>query len=118
MTIKKIIFIICLILIGAVTFWYSTLKNDNKDLIWVHDGRLEILPSIYDEVGDNSLRCWAFQLVWDDMIRNIEISSQSQYFNNLNKQNFTGKDISSKDYYNKYWLLTLDLKSEIEKDCS
>lgn len=115
MTIKKIIFIICLILIGAVTFWYSTLKNDNKDLIWAHNGSLEILPSIYDEVGDNSLRCWAFQLVWDDMIRNIEISSQSQYFNNLNKQNFTGKDISSKDYYNKYWLLTLDLKSEIEK---
>ena len=116
MTIKKITFIICLILVGAGTFWYSTLKSDNnKDLIWVHYGNLEVLPSIYDEVSDNSLRCWAFQLVWNDMIKDIDVLSQSQYFNNLNKQSSTGAEIPSKNYYNKYWLFTLDLKLEIEK---
>jgi len=115
MTIKKIIFIICLILVWVGTFWYSTLKSDNKNLIWVHYGSLEVLPSIYDEVGDNSVRCWAFQLAWNDLTQDIDISSQSQYFKNLNKQTFSGGDIPPKNYYNKYWLFTLDLKSEIEK---
>ncbi len=115
MIVKKTTFIICLILIGIGTFWYSTLKSDNKDLVWVQHGKLEVLPSIYDEIGDNSLRCGAFQLAWNDLIKDIEISSQSQYFNNLNRQNFSWGEISPNNYYNKYWLFTLDLKTDIEK---
>lgn len=81
---------------------------------------LNVLTSIDDDVTDNSLWCGTFQLVWNDMVNNVVkqdvvFSPQLKDVENLNKQTFSEKYLSYNSYYTKFWLLTLDLKDEIEK---
>ena len=47
--------------------------------------------------------------------KDVVFSPQLKSVENLNKQTFTNKELSSNSYYSKFWLLTLDLKDEIEK---
>lgn len=88
--------------------------------IWKSNWDIHVLTSIDDDVVNNSMWCWTFQLVWNDMVNNIVkkdvvFSPQLKSVENLNKQTFTNKELSSNSYYSKFWLLTLDLKDEIEK---
>ena len=63
--------------------------------------------------------CWTFQLVWNDMVnevvkQDVVFTPQLKIVENLNKQTFTNRELSPNSYYSKFWLLTLDLKEEIE----
>lgn len=116
--------LLCLLLIGLIIFillfinnWWNISRSKWK--IRKSDGELHVLASIDDKVVWDSMRCWTFQLVWNDMVN--EIVKQDVIFNpqlkiveNLNKQTFTNKELSPNSYYSKFGLLTLDLKEEIE----
>ena len=117
-----IIGIICFVVLLACWLgWYYLLKN-NKWLTnpsWESDWNLHVLTSIDDEVVGDSMWCWTFQLVWNDMVneivkQDVVFSPQLKIVENLNKQTFTNKELSPNSYYSKFWLLTLDLKEEIE----
>ncbi len=124
---KIIIGIICFIVVLACCIgWYFLMWN--KDLSFNHeivssrksDWELHVLTSIDDEVVGDSMWCGTFQLVWNDMVnevvkKDVEFNPQLKIVKNLNKQTFTKKQLSPSSYYSKFWLLTLDLKAEIEK---
>ena len=110
---KKIGFFACVMAIWMCMLWYSVLKTDSKDLIWVYNWFIDVVTSIDDEIRENSVRCGSFQLAWNDFIKDMWLESQN--FWGLSKQTFKSNYISENNYYNNFWLFTLDLKSEIEK---
>lgn len=122
---KIIIGIICFVVLLACCFGGYFLFKNNGKWIWLgsssrkSDWKLHILTSIDDEVVGDSMWCWTFQLVWNDMVnevvkQDIVFSPQLKIVKNLNKQTFTNKELSPNSYYSKFGLLTLDLKEEIE----
>ena len=119
---KIIIGIICfVVLLVCWIGWYYLLKNSKWLTIpaWKSDWKLHVLTSIDDKVVGDSMWCGTFQLVWNDMVnevvrKNVEFNPQLKIVENLNKQTFTNKELSPDSYYSKFWLLTLDLRAEIE----
>ena len=115
---KIIISIICFVVL--LTCWiggYFLFKNNNT--LWRSDWDIHVLTSIDDEVVGDSMWCGTFQLVWNDMVnevvkQDVVFTPQLKIVENLNKQTFTNKELSPNSYYSKFWLLTLDLKKEIE----
>lgn len=92
--------------------------NNNPEKKYSED--IETIATLEDEITKNSAWCGTFQLVWNDMVNNVVkqdvvFTPQKQIVENLNKQTFKEDQISEKDYYKTYDLLTLDLKAEIEK---
>lgn len=82
---------------------------------------IEIVATLEDEITTNSAWCGTIQLVWNDMVNNVIkqdviFTPQKQVVNNLNKQSFTEDQLSEKDYYKVYDLVTQNLKEEIEKN--
>ena len=134
MTKKTIFWIYIVLWILAIYIGIWLLKdNDNQiiqgpentpqeitwDNTWDSDWNLHIMTSIDDEIVADSMRCWTFQLVWNDMVNNVVkqdviFNPQLQIVENLNKQTFSNEYLSPNSYYSKFGLLTLDLKSEIE----
>lgn len=112
---KGIWFLAFIIALWVCTLWYSILRTDSKDLMWIYNWFLDVVVSIDDETRDNSVRCGSLQLLRNDLLNSIEIDASAQVFNWLNKQSFKADQISQNIYYNKFGLFTLDLKSEIEK---
>lgn len=100
----------------------SSLFNieDDKESNVQTGEKINIVPTLLDDVSTNSAWCGTFQLVWNDMQN--EVVGQDIIFNpqvtmveNLNKQSFKSSDISE-DYYYKIWgLKTKKLKETIEK---
>lgn len=124
---KIIIWIICFLAILACCIaWYFLLWN--KDLsfnLWwdnvsrESDWNIHVLASIDDEVVGDSMWCWTFQLVWNDMIKEVVkqdviFTPQLKIAENLNKQTFTIDQLSPSGYYVKFWLFTKNLKKDIE----
>ena len=121
---KQIIFwIVCAIVwlacgFGLMYFFQNKISWLNKTTR-KSDWDLHVLTSIDDEVLGDSMWCGTFQLVWNDMVnevvkKDVEFNPQLKIVENLNKQTFTNKQLSPSSYYSKFWLLTLDLKEEIE----
>ena len=118
---KIIIGIICfLILLVCWLGWYFLMNNNSFGTSSCKsDWNLHVLSSIDDKVVGDSMWCWTFQLVWNDMVnevveQDVVFTPQLKIVENLNKQTFTNKELSPDSYYSKFWLLTLDLKEEIE----
>ena len=119
---RVIICVICFVILLACWIgWYYWFKGSNWLTIqsWKSDWNLHVLTSIDDEVVWDSMWCWTFQLVWNDMVnevvkQDVVFDPQLKIVENLNKQTFTNKELSPNSYYSKFWLLTLDLKKEIE----
>ena len=121
---KQIVFwIICAIVWLACGFgWMYFFQNKPSRFNNVSrksDWNLHVLTSIDDKVVGDSMWCWTFQLVWNDMVnevvqKDVVFTPQLEIVKNLNKQTFTNKQLSPGSYYSKFWLLTLDLKAEIE----
>ena len=81
---------------------------------------IKTVATLEDEITTNSIWCGTFQLVWNDMVNNVVkqdvvFTPQEKIVENLNKQTFKEDQLSEKDYYKVYDLLTLDLKEKIEK---
>ena len=105
-----IVVIILLVVLAGV---YVYLFKNNSD-------EIKTVATLEDEITTNSIWCGTFQLVWNDMVNNVVkqdvvFTPQEKLVENLNKQTFKEDQLSEKDYYKAYDLLTLDLKEKIEK---
>lgn len=110
---RKIGFFACVLAIWICTLWYSVLRTDSKDLVWIYNWFIDVVASIDDEIRENSVRCGSFQVAWNDFIEEMWLESQDFWW--LSKNTFKSNHVSETSYYNNFWLFTLDLKSEIER---
>ena len=81
--------------------------------------KIDVVPTLLDEIKNNSAWCAPFQLVWNDMQnevvkKDIIFNQQLKVVENLNEQTFKTSDISEKYYYKKYGKKSPELKAEIE----
>ena len=81
---------------------------------------LTIVPTMSDEITEDSAWCGTFQLVWNDMKnevvkQDIVFTPQEKMAENLNEEEFTEDMLSEEYYYKTYGLKTLELKEQIEK---
>ena len=98
----------------------SLSSNENNKTEKTYSNDITIVASLEDRITTNSAWCGTLQLVWNDMInkvvkQDVTFTPQTQTAKNLNKQLFKEDQLSEKDYYKVYDLLTQDLKREIEK---
>lgn len=132
---KAIIAIIVVIaLLAILVILYANLfknNNDKRPLTPIenvnknseekkYSENIKTVATLEDEITTNSVWCGTFQLVWNDMVNNVlkqdvVFTPQEKIVENLNKQTFKEDQLSEKDYYKVYDLLTLDLKEKIEK---
>ena len=123
---KIIIGIICFVVLLACWLGGYFLFRNNGKWIWLSsssrksDWKLHVLASIDDEVVGDSMWCWTFQLVWNDMVnevvkQDVVFTPQLEIAKNLNKQTFTIDQLSTSGYYVKFWLFTKSLKEVIEE---
>jgi len=94
----------------------NTIANRNDS---IPSTEINIVPTLLDEVSNDTVWCATFQLVWNDMQNEvikqpIVFDPQLEIVENLNEQSFTEDDISDEYYYKIYGLKTLKLKEEIE----
>lgn len=80
---------------------------------------IKIVPTMRDEIAQDSSWCGTFQLVWNDMKnevvkKDVVFNPQEVMADNLNKEEFTQDMISDEYYYKIYGLKTLELKEQIE----
>ena len=104
-----VVIILLVVLAGVYVYLFKNNKNKNPEK-----------KKYSDEITTNSIWCGTFQLVWNDMVNNVVkqdvvFTPQEKLVENLNKQTFKEDQLSEKDYYKVYDLLTLDLKEKIEK---
>lgn len=81
---------------------------------------ISVLPTMQDEVSDNSAWCGTFQLAWNDLQDNlvggdVKFETSNKFVENLNKQTFTEASIPEEYYYKNWGVRNLSLKKEIEK---
>ncbi len=98
----------------------SSLEKNNSTTKVEYSDDINVVASLDDEITTNSAWCGTFQLVWNDMVNNVVkqdvvFTPQIKMAENLNKQTFTEKELSEKDYYKIYDLNTIELKEKIEK---
>lgn len=122
--ITLIIVALLLIALGMVyaNFFANKKENNNNDVVVKknYSEDIQTIATLEDEITTNSVWCGTFQLVWNDMVnnvvkQNVVFTPQEKIVENLNKQTFKEDQLSEKDYYKVYDLLTLDLKEKIEK---
>lgn len=119
----KKIFLISLICVGIIVLTGCTLvefssSGDIKDD--VDNKNMNIVTSLEDKIGDNTVWCGTFNLIWNDLKndiakQDIKFTVNSDVVNNLNKGTFTINELSESSYYKTYGTPTLELKAEIEK---
>ena len=102
----------------------KVIRNESKNNETVakkkYSEDIQTIATLEDEITTNSVWCGTFQLVWNDMVnnvvkQNVVFTPQEKIVENLNKQTFKEDQLSEKDYYKVYDLLTLELKEKIEK---
>lgn len=122
--IALIIIALLLITLGMVyaNFFANRNEKNNKGIETKknYSEDIETVATLEDEITANSVWCGTFQLVWNDMVNNVVkqdvvFTPQEKIVENLNKQTFKENQLSEKDYYKVYDLLTLELKDKIEK---
>lgn len=115
---KKIIITSCVLLIVLGGIIYFMGNNKIKDLP-VTEG-VEVVPTMDDNISRDTSWCSTFQLVWNDMKREIVeqdvvFSPQIKMVENLNKESFTEDMLSDEYYFKIYGFKNLELKEKIEK---
>lgn len=80
---------------------------------------VEVVPTLSDKVSADTSWCSTFQLIWNDfkndiVKEDIKFDEKSDILDNLNKEDFTTKDISDNYYYKIYGRKNLELKNKIE----
>ena len=130
-----IIFILLIILIIVARNFYTQEKekqelynnsmnteaiNNQEDQKEEVERNIAIVPTMQDEISENSAWCPTFQLVWNDMQNelvggNVKSQEPNVMVDNLNKQAFKESDLSEEDYYKNFRIMSKELKQEIEK---
>jgi len=82
--------------------------------------KMDVVPTMQDEITADSTWCGTFQLVWNDMKnevvkKDVIFTPQEKMAENLNKEEFTKDMLSDEYYFKKYGLKSLELKEQIEK---
>ena len=80
---------------------------------------VEVVPTLSDKIDTDTSWCPTFQLIWNDfkndiVKEDIKFDEKSDILDNLNKEDFTTKDISDNYYYKIYGRKNLELKNKIE----
>lgn len=80
---------------------------------------VDVVPTLSDKVTADTSWCPTFQLIWNDfkndiVKQNIKFDKKLDMLDNLNKEDFTTKDISDNYYYKIYGRKNLELKNKIE----
>lgn len=80
---------------------------------------VDVVSTLSDKVSADTSWCPTFQLIWNDfkndiVKEDIKFDEKSDILDNLNKEDFTTKDISDNYYYKIYGRKNLELKNKIE----
>lgn len=80
---------------------------------------VDVVPTLSDKISKDTSWCPTFQLIWNDfknaiVKEDIKFDEKLDILDNLNKEEFTTKDISDNYYYKIYGRKNLELKSKIE----
>ena len=80
---------------------------------------VEVVPTLSDKISKDTSWCPTFQLIWNDfkndiVKEDIKFDERLDILDNLNKEDFTEKNISSSYYYKIYGRKNLELKNKIE----
>ena len=130
-----IIFILLIILIIVARNFYTQEKekqelynnsisteaiNNQEDQKEEIERNIAIVPTMQDEISENSAWCPTFQLVWNDMQNelvggNVKFQEPNVMVDNLNKQAFKDSDLAEEYYYKNFGIMSKELKQEIEK---
>lgn len=104
-------------ILGIKVFDNVKSVNDKKDL--KETKGVEVVPTLSDKVSTDTSWCPTFQLIWNDfkndiVKEDIKFDEKLDILDNLNKEEFTTKDISDNYYYKIYGRKNLELKNKIE----
>ena len=119
---KKLIIIFSIIAIILIVTWlifyFKPFNIITDNITLKSDWETHIVASIDDDINADTLWCWTFQLIWNDMVNNfvkqdVVFSPQLKIVENLNKQTFTSDELSPNDYYKISALFTKKLKTVI-----
>ena len=114
---KKIIIYISICIIILITIFFVLYKyKHQKDTLT----NITVVPTFMDKINKDSIWCGSFQLVWNDMKKelvhgDVVFTPQMDMVVNLNKESFKEEDIPSDYYYKIYGHKSLELKKEIEE---
>lgn len=80
---------------------------------------VEVVPTLSDKVSADTSWCPTFQLIWNDfkndiIKEDIKFDEKLDILDNLNKGDFTTKDINDNYYFKIYGRKNLELKNKIE----
>ena len=120
---KKVLIIIIIAIIIAVAIFIVLKKSKKEDeqMPIEYSKDVTVVPTMNDEIKQDTSWCGTFQLVWNDMKNEVVgqdvvfLTGQAQEADNLNKETFTESMLSNDYYYKTYGLKTLALKEKIEK---
>lgn len=115
-----IILIVCAVFSLLCCWAFFFFKVDLGDVSYPSDWDTHIVSSIDDDIQADTMWCWTFQLLWNDLIndfvkQDVVFNPQLKIVENLNKQTFTSDELSPNDYYKITALFTKKLKTVIEE---
>ena len=119
---KKILIVfIIMIIIIVVGVEGKYLLDHRKAKKQFNTEDISTVLTLEDEVGDDTVWCGTFQLIWNDLKnelakQDIIFEPQLEVVENLNKETFTTNDLTDKYYYKKIGTPSIELKNEIEKE--
>lgn len=116
LSVLVLIFVMCIYFLLIRLCWKGCRTTD---LPIPKTDNISVVPTMHDKIQQDTAWCGTFQLVWNDMIKEVvgeEVKWEEPLamVDNLNKQDFNENSISEAYYYKKFGLKTLDLKNEIE----
>ena len=117
---KKIFITLWIVLLVALlwVWWFFAYKIYWGNVKYTSDWKVHVVSSLLDKINADTMWCWTFQIVWNEMLDNIEtdvvFAPQLQEAENLNKKTFTKEQLSEDSYYVKSALMTKEVKTEIE----
>ncbi|MCL1876978.1 hypothetical protein FWF74_03030 [Candidatus Saccharibacteria bacterium] len=123
-----LLILVPLLLASSVFATYYYLSKNNPDpetpankTTLKETAGITTVPTMLDEITADSTWCGTFQMVWNDMKKEI-VGGDVAFFDgnpamvdNLNKETFKSTMLSDDYYYKTYGLKTLKLKAEIER---
>ena len=119
---KKILIVfIIMIIIIVVGVEGKYLLDHRKAKKQFNTEDISTVLTLEDEVGDDTVWCGTFQLIWNDLKnelakQDIIFEPQLEVVENLNKETFTTNDLTDKYYYKKIGTPSIELKNEIERE--